>query len=348
MGAEEHRPSAKRMHGMIPASRSVVTLTDDEIENRLLRLVGGERHVLVVFLEHLAEFDARRAHLGRSYPSLFEYCTRRLGLSEAEAYLRIQGARLAREHPGVSKMLADGRIHLSALARLSRHLAKGDPAPLLERAAGKTLREVERLVVDLEPGRPAPSADVVRALPPPPPREPTAPDPTTLPLPVSQDVPRPEMAAAPSPPAPRLVRISFTAPEGLLQEIEKAKALLRHKHPAGRLEDVIGEALNALMAKIDPGRRTTKRSSKSERAWRRRRVPQAVRDVVWRRDEGRCAFVSPDGRRCESTAWLEYDHVRPWARGGRSDDPANIRLLCRAHNQHEACLAFGDGKGAGH
>jgi len=39
---------------------------------------------------------------------------------------------------------------------------------------------------------------------------------------------------------------------------------------------------------------------------------------------------------------LEYDHIRPLSLGGRSDDPANVRLLCRAHNALEARRILGD------
>ncbi|MBI5240147.1 MAG: HNH endonuclease, partial [Elusimicrobia bacterium] len=73
-----------------------------------------------------------------------------------------------------------------------------------------------------------------------------------------------------------------------------------------------------------------------------RRVPQWVRDRVWERDQGRCSFRAADGRRCGPRAWLEFDHVRPYALGGASDDPANVRLLCRAHNQLRAREMFGE------
>ena len=72
-----------------------------------------------------------------------------------------------------------------------------------------------------------------------------------------------------------------------------------------------------------------------------RHIPKWVEDLVWRRDGGRCAYLGPQGHRCGETAWLELDHIVPWARGGRSDEPGNIRLLCRAHNQSEAARLFG-------
>ena len=144
----------------------------------------------------------------------------------------------------------------------------------------------------------------------------------------------------------RLVRITFIAAESLEVKIERAKALLRNKHPYGRLEDVFSEALDVLLAKKDPsarlaGARPPRRPS-SRLGKRTRRVQKAVKDAVWLRDEGRCAFVSPEGRRCDAVEFLEYDHIKPWAAGGVSDDPANIRLLCRTHNALTARLIFGD------
>jgi hypothetical protein len=50
--------------------------------------------------------------------------------------------------------------------------------------------------------------------------------------------------------------------------------------------------------------------------------------------------VSPDGCRCQERGRLEIDHVVPVALGGAAR-PENLRLLCRAHNQHAAEVALG-------
>ena len=73
---------------------------------------------------------------------------------------------------------------------------------------------------------------------------------------------------------------------------------------------------------------------------RSRHIPRAVRDEVWARDGGRCAYVSPAGVRCTSRWNLEIDHVVPFARGGNSDS-CNLRLLCSKHNRMEAERAYG-------
>ena len=51
--------------------------------------------------------------------------------------------------------------------------------------------------------------------------------------------------------------------------------------------------------------------------------------------------MSDDGRRCAERVGLEYDHVIPLARGGRSTVD-NTRLLCSPHNQLEAERVFGE------
>lgn len=342
----------------MPQEMAVVsTLSDDEIDRRLQELVRGERRVLVVFLAHLAEFDRRRAHEPASFSSLFVYCTKRLGLSESEAYLRIRAARVTRDHPEAMHMLASGEIHLSAIARLSAHLTMANAVGLLTQARGMTRREVEHLALTFE-SRPI-KADVVRALPAPPPR-------LESPLKMTTEHLRPDLAAVENhttEPPPlrhcaekevderrRMVRISFTATERLVSRIERARALLRHKHPDGRLEFVIADAIESLLDACDPERRLQRRKAPrppkpghagSEDHATSRAIPQWIRDAVWRRDDGRCSFVSKDGRRCEATDWLEYDHIHPWALGGRSDTPENIRLLCRTHNQMTARNIFG-------
>ena len=94
---------------------------------------------------------------------MFAYCTERLHLSDAEAYLRIAAARASREHPVLLEMLADGRLHLTAIAKLAPHLTPENRDELLERATHRTKREIEELVAEIAP-RPD-AATVVRRLP---------------------------------------------------------------------------------------------------------------------------------------------------------------------------------------
>ena len=127
--------------------------------------------------------------------------------------------------------------------------------------------------------------------------------------------------------------------------IERMRQLLRHKYPEGRLEDLIGEALESYLDRKDPLRKlefkVTPAASVAEAPPHSagRYIPAKVKSAVWARDQGCCAWKNPDGMACGSKDWIEYDHVMPYARGGRSDDPRNLRLVCRQHNQAAALAA---------
>jgi hypothetical protein len=94
---------------------------------------------------------------------MFAYCTEFLHLSEAEAYLRIAAARASREHPLLLTLLADGRLHLTAIAKLAPHLTLQDREALLKRARHQSKREIEEIVAELSPRADAPA--VMRELP---------------------------------------------------------------------------------------------------------------------------------------------------------------------------------------
>ena len=66
----------------------------------------------------------------------------------------------------------------------------------------------------------------------------------------------------------------------------------------------------------------------------------AVRNEVWKRDGGQCAFVGSTGRRCTSRHQLQLHHLDPFAMGG-PPTAANLTLRCRAHNLHAAEQDFG-------
>lgn len=143
--------------------------------------------------------------------------------------------------------------------------------------------------------------------------------------------------AAAAAPVQRRVVFTFTASEEVQSWFEAARDLLRHRFPMGRMEEIIGEALRRLARDELPGESKLRRQGSAES----RHIPKWVQDQVWRRDGGRCAFIGANGMRCGETAWLEFDHILPFAWGGPSNDPANIRLLCRSHNQSEQARIFG-------
>lgn len=305
-------------------------LSDDELESRLKRLAAIERRTLALMLVHLGEFDERRLYEDRGQPSLFSYCVNVLGYSEQAAYKRIQAARAARAHPEILRRLEAGDLNLTTIVILKPHLAAVNAGELLDQASGRRTREVEALAARLAPRPDAP--DCIRALG----------SHEGLPVADPRDEIRPLSADR--------YLFRFTGGKDLSEQFYRAQALLSGARLSPSMEAVMGAGLDALLDKLDPARRGARREargggSKGARVTgpRSRRIPAAVRDEVWNRDGSRCTFLAPDGKRCPSTWALQIDHIRPYALGGPSDDAANLRLMCGAHNRLLARRVFGPG-----
>ena len=324
---------------------SLNDLSDEELIRSLKALAKEERGRTVAVLKHLREMDRRRLAEESGFPSLFDYCVRELRYGHGAAVRRIQAARAAAKYEILYRILERGLLSVTTVSLLAPHLTWNNHRKLIREASGKSTREVEALIATLS-SAPTP-VERVRFI---------GAASTTPPDPVVPDLFNPMKEAAAEPPAfsrseaaappdtvpPKTLRVhfSFTANERLFREVERAKELLRHKSPAGRLEEVFEAAIAALLDKIDPERRIRRRIPRPSPS--RRKVSPALRDAVWRRDGSRCVFRSSDGRICGARAGLQIDHVVPWARGGTSNDARNLRLLCRAHNLLEARRIFGD------
>jgi hypothetical protein len=140
----------------------------------------------------------------------------------------------------------------------------------------------------------------------------------------------------------QLYRIAFTASEAFTQKLEEAKDALAAQFPDGNLENVLGAALDVLLAKERTKRGLTQnpRPARETLPTAERTIPAAVSREVWRRDGGRCQWKLASGGCCGSKRNLEYDHTVPLALGGETT-ASNLRLLCKFHNQRAADEAFG-------
>ena len=132
-------------------ARPLASIPDDELLRRLADLSRQSRCVECDLVTHIAEVEWRRLYAREASPSMFVYCTRVLRLSESEAYARITVARASLEHPMLLDMLADGRLHLTGIARLAPHLTLENRTALLARATHKSRRQIEELVAEIAP-----------------------------------------------------------------------------------------------------------------------------------------------------------------------------------------------------
>jgi hypothetical protein len=307
--------------------------SDIRLLDRLDALVASHRQCMADIVAHLAELDSRSAVIARGYPSLFQYCVEHLRFSEDEACRRIEAARLSHRFPAVLPTLASGKVTLSSLSLLKPHITLENSDELLAGIEGRSCRAAKEWLAARFP-------------------QPDMPE-RIRPLPKSKLEPLSEDRFA----------FQATISRSLKDEIELVRDLMRHRNPSGDLERILGEAIAALRAKLEKQKlgattkppsktqpapsktqpapsKTQPAPSKTQPATASRHIPSAIKRAIVKIDGLRCSFVGIDGKRCNCRAFLEFDHVYPRAIGG-GNEASNVRILCRAHNQHAAERVYG-------
>ncbi len=342
---------------------SLTNLSDATLIRDLKDLVARDRATTAALLAHIAEVDSRRLFAPAGYPSMFAYCVEELRLSEGATYKRITAARAARKYPILFRLVAEGRLHLTAIKFLAPHLSPSNAEELVASAIGLGKVELEMMLARRFPD---PLAEAPL----------WTPDTTSHASQpvlaqiiasglenVSELVPEPVEAAttsaavattSPLVPAPGSAsHLTLARPRYLLQvsiepktrhKLHYLQTLLSHSIPSRDVAQVIDRALDALIAQVEKQKfAATTRPQAPARvasAAATRALPASVRRSVWARDQGRCTFLGETLQRCRSRSFLEFDHIVPVARGGLATIE-NLRLRCRTHNQYEAERAFG-------
>ncbi len=294
---------------------SVATLTqlsDRDLWTSALSANGERRKATALLLAHLAVIEARELHLLRGYSSMFDFCVRGFGMSEGTAHRAISGTRSAHRYPLVLEMLADGRLHLSGLSLLAPHLTAENHEKLLEEAAGKTKAAIREILARWFP-------------------KPDVPD-CVQPLSPKGEQGHLGLDGAPAGPRPQVEPLSeerfgvqFTASARLRDKLEHARNLM--SHVSRELEIVIERALDALIRELENKQWGKTDRTRCSRGTKDGSPSRKDKREVYERDDAQCAFVSEDGVRCTSKAFLQYDHVERassrWQRqGGR--EPAAL------------------------
>jgi hypothetical protein len=331
---------------------SLTRLSDNELVARLKGLVARDHDLTAQIVAHLAELDTRDVFLREGYGSLFVYCRDALGLSEWEAYNRIEVARAARRFPVILDMLAEGSVNLTAVRLLAPHLTPSNHREALESARGKRKPEVEEIVATLSPRPDVPAsvrrlptsrpASVPLAAPEPASASPAA-TPVSVPTPASALTvhPLPVGPVAVTPLSPDRYKLQLTIGGETLEKLRLAKDMLGHAIPSGDEAAILDRALTALLVELakkkfaDTGKPRPPRGTKAGA-----RDPSAqVKRAVWLRDLGRCAFLGTS-HRCNERRFIEFHHIDPHALGGEATVD-QIQLRCRRHNDYEGRLYFG-------
>ena len=234
-------------------------LSDDALVSCLSTLCAQGHALTARVIVHLIEVEERRLDLRAACTSMFDFCTRRLGMSEGAAFRRITAARLVKRFPALLERIERGEVHLSTLVVLRPHLTESNVEELAAAAAGKTRREVEDLLARLAPKPDVPSAIVELGIP----------SNDATPTLFTGAGAAASLGVANAGVAPSVARsrieplfearfnVQLTAGAELKAKLERACDLMRHRNPNGELAVVI----DAVNVHCSPSRSKTARSA---------------------------------------------------------------------------------------
>ena len=237
---------------------AAVALSDQDLLARLYSLARTERESTAELIAHLTALEIRPSlYLADGYGSLFDYCTRALGLSEDAACTRTKVVRICGRFPVILDGLFSGALTLTAVRLLAPHLTAENHEAVLAQAANKGREDIEALIVELAPRPDVPAS--VRKLP-----EPRAAARPVSPSSTLKDEPPGEVDAAPPPPvlrseqrpivqalAPQRYRVQFTIGQQARDDLRTVQALLRREIPNGDPAAIFERALALLRKEVE-------------------------------------------------------------------------------------------------
>lgn len=304
-------------------------VSDEELIAQLRRACADANAINLRIIYLLIETEERRIYLVDACSSMFEYCVKRLKMSDGAAYLRLAAARLVRSFPTLAPRIERGELHLSTLVRLRDHLTPGNVEELADAVRGMSKRRTIEFLATRERRVVAPAG------------------PAKL-----RKLPKMKTANAVEPTLERELelitdmqyRLGLTLDRAERDELLHVRDLMMHRNPSGDLKAVVMAAVRDLRVRLEREiHATTARpqsSPKTPSVAKSDRIPRHVRREVFARDGHQCTYTNKKGERCPATARLELDHIVSPHHGG-SNETENIRVRCRPHNLWHAENVFG-------
>ena len=94
-------------------------LSSQELLSRTRSLLEDERRATFAFILHLEEISRRMLYAEWGFSSMWEFCTRELGMSEGATQRRLQAMKLLRDVPEAKSAIESGTLSLSKRLRFN-------------------------------------------------------------------------------------------------------------------------------------------------------------------------------------------------------------------------------------
>ena len=266
----------------------------------------------------LAEMSSRKTALELDYKSLYDYCVRRLNLSEGAVPARIHVANVSLLYwPRSPKVVSVLRWRPSRA-----HLTEENVEDLISDCAGKTRRETEEYIVAF---RPKPVFEPsIRKRPEPPKRVTQVESSSSPPTP---PVEKPK--SSPTILQPAQPEICFSANRDFRDKFERLAEVLGVGNAQAHMSDILEKAIDIALDKKDPKKKLERRRrrqkasaapsrsnemAKKDAPAESRYVASEVSERVHEPGRYQCVYTGYDGTRCTARAGLHIDHRSPFVR----------------------------------
>lgn len=345
-------------------------LSDSELFKNTAHAAQNEKEAMLALIDYLVEVDRRKLYAAHDYSSLFDYLVRGLKYSESQATERMNAVRLILDLPEAKAHLESGKLNITSAAQVQRFFrleakaARYDGVKISDRldrkrriqilkgALGQPKRAVEKfLLSEMSESAKIQSQERARLI-----------SPERTELRFSFD----EAAME------RLGQVKqFLGDVSLESVFQQALDALYEKELKKRgAESLIRSSENPISKKLlnknkdlsTPPAELRKENhqiaalktesrglmknlenefnedgnSKVLVSTRSRYIPMSFRRELFKRSKGQCEYKDPQTqKRCPSQYRLQIDHIRPLARGGRTESQ-NLRHLCPEHNTRSA------------
>ncbi len=312
--------------------------------NVVRNAVYKEQLATLTVLDEIVELEKKREYLNHGCNSLYSFLTKKVKYSEGAAMRRIHGARLIARYGHVRELLRKREVSLCTLSLIAKEALKCEEKglELIESIRGRSKREAEGV---LDSGERAPMKEQVRVI---------AVSPRNREIAAVASLPRNDGEKSPPPaeaknitlskaesPPPsvkteEVYRVSFTATKEVFQIVEELQAGMSHKFSGRKatIAELFEAGVKSLQSELKK-KRTPKGKKVTATSKNSRYIPAEIRRRVFKRDNSECQYRYRDGSKCCSSWGLEVDHIKAVSLGGDSK-LSNLRVTCRAHNQHLA------------
>ncbi len=321
-------------------------LSSAELDRSAEKLVLAENGSIAKLIAHIAAMSTRKAALELGYKNLFDYCVRRLNLSEGAVPARIHVANVSRRFPQLLVALAENRISLTVASLLAAHVSEDNVDKLISDCAGMKRKETEEYLVALKP-KPVFEPSIRRR----PQTAAAARPPAKLSAPPVDDKPKKSPPVL-QPARPEEFNFRFSAERDFKDKFERLAEVLGVENAQKHMADIFEKALDIALEKKDPKKKLERRQkrektqsrlneiAKNDEPAKSRYIASEVSERVHARAGYQCEYEAADGRRCSSRTGLQIDHGRPFGIF-HSNDERFLKLLCTAHNGLAAERVYG-------